>query len=173
MKRLFLVFSICVQLASAQKPALVTRVIDGDTYDLFYNSKRIRVRIASIDAPELKQHYGQIVSEQVKQLLCWKMVMFDSIGKDLYGRVVGTVLFYGKRVDSLLVRNGLAWYQPAYGKDPMLDKWMQLAIQESKGLWICGVKDVCPPWLFRSYNYQNRVRYCAGCFINNQSSLKN
>ncbi|MCU0359543.1 MAG: thermonuclease family protein [Bacteroidia bacterium] len=173
MKHLFLFFTCCVLLASAQKPALVTRVVDGDTYDLFYNSKRVRVRIAHIDAPELKQAFGKESALQVNQLLYRRIVIFDSLGKDLYGRVVGNLLLNGKRVDSLLVRFGLAWYKPAYGEDPILASCMLLAVNEGKGLWACGVEVVCPPWLYRTYNYENRLRYCRGCSINNQSTFKN
>lgn len=173
MNGFILLFSCWVLFASGQKQALVTRVVDGDTYDLFYNSKRIRVRIAHVDAPELKQYFGLAASQQITQLLYQRSVLFDSLGKDLYGRVVGNLLLNGKRVDSLLIRNGLAWYNPAFGKDPTLADCMQLAIEERKGLWVCGVDKVCPPWLFRSYTYENRLRYCAGCSIQNQSSFKN
>lgn len=163
MKTLILFFSSCFLLAEAQQKALVTKVVDGDTYDLFYNGKTSRVRIAHVDAPEMKQNYGAQAALIVKQLINWKLVQFDSTGKDFYGRKVGNLLFNGKRLDSILVRNGLAWYNAAYGKDAMLNNCMQLAINESKGLWICGTDSVCPPWLFRTYSYQNRVKYCWGC----------
>ena len=173
MKNLIILFSVCFLTAGAQKKAMVSRVIDGDTYDLFYNGKNHRVRIAHVDAPELKQHYGQTSALQVKQLLNWHLVTFDSLGKDLYGRLVGNLWVNGQRLDSIMVRNGWAWYNASYGKDVVLDKCMQLAISEFKGLWICGADKVCPPWLFRSYNYQNRLRYCAGCSLINNSSFKN
>ncbi len=161
---IFLLSSLCLTL-EAQKPALLTRVIDGDTYDVFYNSKRIRVRIAHVDAPELNQYFGQETAAQVKKLLYQRIVVFDCLGKDLYGRVVGNLQLNGKRVDSLLVRNGWAWYNPAFGIDPILAACMVQAVNEGIGLWSCGAELVCPPWLFRSYDYQNRVKYCKGCFI--------
>ena len=173
MKHLLLLFSCCVLFANAQKPALITRVLDGDTYDLFYNSKTIRVRIAHVDAPELKQHFGSTCALQVKQLLYRRIVIFDSLGKDLYGRVVGNLLLNGKRVDSLLVRSGWVWYNPDYGEDPILASCMLQAVNEGIGLWACGVERVCPPWLFRTYNYQNRLRYCNGCSVVQQSTFKN
>jgi len=158
---------------NAQKPGLITRVVDGDTYDLFYNSKTMRVRIAHVDAPELKQHFGSTCALQLKQLLYRRIVIFDSLGKDLYGRVVGNLLLNGKRVDSLLVRNGWAWYNAAYGEDPSLASCMLQAVNEGIGLWACGVERVCPPWVFRTYNYQNRLRYCNGCSVVQQSTFKN
>lgn len=173
MRSLIILFNVCFLLANAQEKAIVTRIVDADTYDLFYQGENHRVRIAHIDAPELKQAYGLIAAEQVKQLLFNQSVIFNSTGKDLYGRQVGSLLLNGKRVDSLLVRNGLAWYNQAYGKDPVLANCMKLAIAEGHGLWWCGVKKVCPPWLFRSYNYQNRLRYCAGCSVKINSSFKN
>ena len=173
MKHLIILFNISFLLAGAQEKALVTRIVDADTYDLFYKGKNHRVRLSHIDAPELKQSYGQAAAEQVKQMLYYRSVIFDSTGKDLYGRLVGNLLLNGKRVDSLLVRNGIAWYNPAYEKDATLAGCMQLAISERKGLWYCGADKVCPPWLFRSYTYQNRLRYCAGCFVQNNSSFKN
>lgn len=156
-------------MLGAQKKAMVIRVIDGDTYDLFMNGKASRVRLAYIDAPEIKQQYGIEAATKVTKLLLWKLVDFDSLGKDLYGRKVGSLLLYGRRVDSLIVRNGYAWYYSAYGKAPLLDKCMQLAILEKKGLWVCGIDKVCPPWLYRNYDYRNRLTYCKGCL---ETSIK-
>ena len=38
-----------------------------------------------------------------------------------------------------------------------------LAIGEGFGLWHCGTNKVCPPWIFRSFNKLNRIKYCSGC----------
>jgi micrococcal nuclease len=173
MKHLIILFSSCFLLAGAQKKAMVTRVIDGDTYDLFMNGKVSRVRLAYVDAPEMKQHYGYEVAMLATKLLHWKLVVFDSLGNDLYGRKVGTLMLNGRQVDSLFVRNGLAWFNAAYGSNPILDKCMQLAIFEKRGLWKCGTDKVCPPWLYRGYDYYNRVKYCKGCFENLNQQFKN
>jgi micrococcal nuclease len=173
MKNLIILFNVCFLLADAQQKALVTSIVDADTYDLFYKGKNHRVRLAHIDAPELKQNYGQTAAEQVKHLLYYRSVLFDSTGKDLYGRLVGNLLLNGKRVDSLLVRKGLAWYNSNYGRDPTLGDCMRLAIAKRRGLWQCGVENVCPPWLFRSFMYQNFLRYCKSCSEIIQPTFKN
>lgn len=158
---LFLVFiSFC---AVAQKNARVTRVKDGDTFVAVWNGKAYSCRLSNIDAPELSQAFGVTSKDNLSNLILGKVVALDSLKKDLYGRVLVDAWIDGMRLDSLMIRKGWAWYYTGYSKDLVLSLAMEEAVSDKLGLWSCGTNKVCPPWLYRHYNYRNRLMYCKGC----------
>jgi endonuclease YncB( thermonuclease family) len=79
----------------------VTRVIDGDTFDMdvthvgknnkhkYKNSERIR--IASIDAPELRSPGGRRSKDLLAKKLKGKKVRCSVQSRDTYGRIVADV----------------------------------------------------------------------------------
>lgn len=147
----------------AQNTARVIRVKDGDTYVLQTENRQITVRLNKIDAPELKQNGGVSAAKFVSSLILGKNIVYDSTGKDKYGRVLANATINGLRLDSIIIRNGWAWHYVNYDKETMLDNAMQEAITEHLGIWKCGTLKVCPAWLWRSYNDKNKEKYCKGC----------
>lgn len=147
----------------AQKIATVVNVKDGDTYVLQTESKTFIVRLNKIDAPEMKQGCGYNSYIFVRALINNKTVQYDSIGKDRYGRTIANIKFHGKRLDSIIIKKGWAWHYLKYDKEVMLDKVMEIAIRRRLGLWKCGKDKVCPPWIWRRYNEQQRTKYCKDC----------
>ena len=150
----------------AQHAAKVVRVWDADTYSLLVKGKIIVARLTNIDAPETKQNFGEAAKQQVSQLLLGNTVSVDSIGTDKYKRQLVSIHLDSKALDSILLRNGWAWLYLEYCNAANLAKLtnlQKLAISERKGLWVCGTSKVCPPWLFRHYNYRNRMKFCMGC----------
>lgn len=163
---LSLAFMMCFLTQNkAQQTARVVKVKDGDTYVFKTGSRSFTVRLNKIDAPELKQSGGFKSYQFVSGLIIGKLLAYDSTGKDLYGRVLVNVKLEGKRLDSLIIRNGWAWHYVNYDNEVMLENAMQEAITDRLGLWACGTPKVCPPWLWRSYNTRNKTRYCKGCNI--------
>lgn len=104
---LLIVFGTCFLTENkAQQTAQVVRVKDGDTY-IFKNSIRpFTVRLTKIDAQEVKQNGGYGAYKFVSSLISGKRVVYDSTGKDKYGRVLVTVRLNGMRLDSFIIRNG-------------------------------------------------------------------
>ena len=151
-----------MQLA-AQNTATVLRVKDGDTYVLRAGARELTVRMKNIDAPEKSQSGGLSSLLFADSLLNGKSVMYDSVGKDRYGRTLATLKLDGKRVDSIIIINGWAWQYVAYNKDAQLAALMQQAIANRSGLWKCGQAGICPPWLYRQFNAINKVRFCNQC----------
>jgi micrococcal nuclease len=149
--------------AMAQHTAKIVRVWDADTYSLLVKGKIIVARLTNIDAPELKQNFGEAAKQQVSQILLGKTVSFDSLGTDKYKRQLVSIRIDSKALDSLLLRNGWAWLYLEYCNDANLANLQRLAINEHKGLWVCGVNSVCPPWLYRHFFQKNRLKYCKGC----------
>ena len=164
MRALLIISCFCVGLRCfAQIPVKVVEVRDGDSFHGLWNGKKYLCRLTHIDAPELKQNFGMAARDSVRKLMLGKAVIVDSLGTDLYKRVLVSVKVDGMRLDSLMIRKGWAWHYAAYSKNHMLADCMKHAISENKGLWSCGIWEVCPPWLYRKYNYQNKLRSCNGC----------
>ena len=163
-KILFIIISLafCLKL-SANDSARVVRVKDGDTYVLRKGNTDFTVRLKNVDSPELKQPYGYLSFVYTSKLISGKIVSYDSTGKDLYGRVLADIWVDNQRLDSTLIRNGLAWHYQTYSNDTLLKSMMVLAINEHKGLWKCGMTGVCPPSFWRSYNLKDRSKYCNTC----------
>lgn len=147
----------------AQTSAKIIRVVDGDTYQLLKDGKAVTVRLANVDAPELKQQYGSIAKQNVSDLILGKTVLIDSITKDRYNRIVASVWINGMALDSILVSNGWAWNYEQYNTKKELANYQQTAINEHLGLWKCGANNVCPPSVYRSFNAKNKKRYCNNC----------
>lgn len=76
----------------------VTRVIDGDTFDVYvthysktnsiqYNDRE-RIRIADIDAPELSTRFGPRAHHQLERSLLAQHVRLEVQSRDVYHRLV-------------------------------------------------------------------------------------
>lgn len=75
----------------------VLGVHDGDTLTLLVaGNQPVKVRLTGIDAPELKQPYGQQAKQALSALAFGKEARVESPGPDKYGRTLGTV-FVGAR----------------------------------------------------------------------------
>jgi len=147
----------------------VTRVVDGDTYDVLAGGVVYRVRLVGADAPELSQPFGRQAADSVAALLPrGRAVWLRRMGKDVYGRTLGVVrlpLANGRLValDSLLVARGCAWaWAPAHRVAHREAE--QLAAQQvRRGLWGCDQAAV-PPLLWRRFDAATKRRYGAGCW---------
>jgi micrococcal nuclease len=159
-------FVVLFATAFAQHTGRVTRVKDGDTFILNDGNKTFTARLNNIDAPELKQNAGISSHLYLNNKVLGKLVEYDSTGKDLYGRTLINAKLEGKRLDSMIIRDGWAWHYVNYSKEAMLDTAMKQAALNGEGLWACGIGKVCPPWLWRKYNVRNKMKYCTGCRTN-------
>ena len=99
----------------------------------------------------------------MSKLILGKVVSVDSSKQDIYGHMIASVKVDGKRLDSLMIRNGWAWNYDAYSKETMLRNCQELAIGERKGLWFCGKENVCAPWVYRQLNSRSKIIYCSKC----------
>ena len=112
-----LAFSFSVSLAIAQEYHTVTRVTDGDTFEL---ENVETVRLIGVDTPETVHptkpvgYYGKEASEATKNLIEIKPVRleFDVQERDQYGRLLAYVFVPDEHgdifVDAWLVQNGFA-----------------------------------------------------------------
>ncbi len=99
--------------------ALVTRVVDGDTFDArvdlgFTVSVDVRFRLADIDTPESyrpsseeERIHGEAATHFVKTLIEGKEITINSAKTGKYGRWVASVtLPDGRNLTELLIKEG-------------------------------------------------------------------
>ena len=120
----------------------VLKVYDGDTITVQrFNLRRstTSIRMAYIDAPELKQNYGNESREALKKLVLGRWVKVYILQQDKYGRCVSEVLYRGKNINELMIKQGAAWayaeyIRPAQRKNTLL-ALQNDAKQKKRGLW--------------------------------------
>ncbi len=133
-------------------PPITGRVVgvhDGDTLTLRREGQpQIKVRLAGIDAPELKQPYGQSAKQALSALVFDQVVRVEGGKRDLYGRTLGTVYLDDFNINAALVEEGAAWVYRTYPHDKALLPLEAAAQAERRGLWMLPEQQ-CPPWRFR------------------------
>src|SRR5436190_11230448 len=105
MKLLILLLFISNSLFSQIKGKAIA-VHDGDTYTFKNDSCTIKIRMAYIDAPELKQAYGIESKIFLSNKILNKNVTIHILNKDKYGRYVAVTTYYNKSVNLEMIKGG-------------------------------------------------------------------
>jgi endonuclease YncB( thermonuclease family) len=162
-------------LASAREPAApvapaghgayelqgtVVRVIDGDTIALRSNGGERRIRLASIDAPEIShgsdrpgQPFGQASRRNLAELIAGKSLTVHCYERDQYGRDVCDLPGGqgGHTANWAQVQAGFAWANTVrhgeYLRDPSLRDVQREAQAAHRGLWAAA--GAVAPWQWR------------------------
>ena len=131
----------------------VIGIKDGDTIEVLYNGKALRIRLAHIDCPEIRmqQPFGKAAKQFTSSMCLGQQVTVLNNNKfDRYKRLIGIIINdKGQNVNKELVKAGLAWHFKKYSMD---QEYAQLEIQARAakiGLW----KDShpVPPWEWRHH----------------------
>ncbi len=142
-----LISLICLSFAAPIKGKVIA-IKDGDTIEVLYQGKPLRVRLQGIDCPERNQDFGQKAKQFASDFCFNRQVEIVVFGKDRYGRTLGEVLLMdGRSLNQELVKAGLAWHYKAYSKDKVLADMEILARHEAVGLWV--QPNPIAPWDFR------------------------
>ena len=131
-----LIALVCLAMVATQAPATrqrtqlgtVIRVVDGDTVwvQTAGSGKPLKVRLQSIDAPEICQAGGTQARDALRRQVLGQYVTLTSRAHDDYGRTVGTLHLQGQDVSRWLVANGHAWvYSYRRKKAPYADEFAQ------------------------------------------------
>lgn len=152
MKLKLKIFQLCIilfsgSLCASEIQGKVIRVLDGDTIDVLYDNKPVRVRLANIDAPETKQAFGRWSANQLKGLVAGKPVTVTYTETDRYGRVLGVVETKYININRSLVIAGAAWVYESYNTDTILPALQSEAQKQNRGLW--ADSQPVPPWEWR------------------------
>ena len=112
-------------------------VTDGDTVRGKYDNELIKIRLAEIDAPELKQAFGIESKNCLKKLIKQSdgKVFFKFKEKDRYKRHVGWLYSENIDINLEMIKRGCAWVYDRYAERKVLFKLQNLAKKNKLGLW--------------------------------------
>jgi endonuclease YncB( thermonuclease family) len=122
----------------------VVDVHDGDTITVVTcDNFKIKIRMAGIDAPEIKQEYGVLAQSFLKTLLLSREVKIvtDKQEFDPYGRILGYVYQDTTFVNLKMISEGLAVSEevpPNMAHVMEFNAGEQLAAKGIKGFWKTG-----------------------------------
>lgn len=158
---------IAADICAATIDGRVVGVHDGDTITVLDSSRtQHKIRLAGIDAPELKQEFGTRSKQNLSALVFGKDVAVEWQKRDRYKRIVGKVLVNESGVDCGFrdcrksldtglqqVRDGMAWHFKEYEREQSPEDRGRYATAEqeaqsaSRGLW--ADRAPVPPWEWR------------------------
>ena len=156
MKPLFLlsILLLSLTLFSAEIIGIVIKVADGDTITVLDdNNKKHKIRLAKIDAPELRQSFGIESKNYLESLIYNKpiRVLYSSI--DRYKRILGIVCLGDKEINLIMLVNGFAWHYYT-DKTPSYIQAEKSARDKRIGLW--SESNPMNPYIFRKNQKKNR-----------------
>lgn len=145
-------FFLLPGLVFAASPTMVTgfiiKVYDGDTAMLATCDGKVhKIRLAKIDAPELKQNFGKEAKLCLSNKILNQRVQVNILNQDMYKRDVGEIFKDEKSVNDQLVDEGCAWVYKAYNQDVSLESVQTKARLLRRGLW--NDPAPIPPWGWR------------------------
>jgi endonuclease YncB( thermonuclease family) len=126
----------------------VVAVADGSTLTVLVDRRQVKVHLADIDAPELKQPFGQQSRQSLADLCFAKDAEVRESGRDRYGRIIGRVVCSGTDANAEQVRRGMAWVNRRHPVSTSPLYFLEDAAQRShEGLW--ADNSPVPPWIWR------------------------
>lgn len=159
MTKLYICAALGASLAAAgflsyinEKSYTVYRVNDGDTLRASTEEEALRVRLACIDAPELKQAGGQEARRALEDLTLNKSVSLNIVDTDFFGRTVAEVYVGNTNVNEHLLAKGHAHvYDKFLGKcSENKDRYLlatEVAKKRQLGVW--KEENPVKPWEWR------------------------
>ena len=165
----------------------VVGVHDGDTATVLDASKtQYKFRFNGIDAPELKQDFGNKSKQNLSDLIFGKEVTVIYNKVDKYGRFVGKIMVNGIDANLEQIKAGLAWHYKKYADEQSEADRKAYSDAEAeaknarKGFWV--LPNPTPPWDHRAEiktkqeaekaNRKYLVGAKGGCYYLNSSGNK-
>jgi endonuclease YncB( thermonuclease family) len=134
--------------------AMVVGITDGDTVVVLDSADRFNeIRLKGIDAPELRQAFGDASRVYLARKLAGKEVAVESQKRDRYGRLIGKVSLDGRDICLEQIEAGLAWHYKKFENEQneadqnLYAEAEQYARSQRLGLWRESTQ--IPPWDFR------------------------
>ena len=132
----------------------VVSIHDGDTITVLAESRPLKVRLAEIDAPELRQPYGDRARESLADLCLDKPALVKVIDRNRQGGINGRVHCDGIDANAEQVHRGMAWVYKRHAESTSPLYYLEDRAQRSReGLW--AEPSPAPPWRWRA-NRANR-----------------
>lgn len=161
----------------------VTRVVDGDTFEVDFNGTKEKVRLIGVDTPESVHpdasrnvEEGKLTSEYTKEYLEGKEVAleFDVQERDKYGRLLAYAWIDGEMYNKHLLNIGyaqVATYPPNVKYVDDFTALQKTARENKVGLWAEDATTESKPAVEENNTNNNTVQSEAS-YIGNASTKK-
>lgn len=130
------------------------RVVDGDSIRWRTATGDIDYRLASIDAPELNQPFGQRAKKYLQIVLAGKELTAYQTDVDRYGRRVAFIFAtspegagVAQEINAKMVADGYAWHAVRHSQNSNLTRLETVARSSRLGLW--EQRAPVAPWDYR------------------------
>lgn len=140
-------FLFFLSTLSCGHAAEVIGVEDGDTLTILENSKKLKIDLAHIDAPEPGQPFGKQAKQSLVELCSGKQASYEKHGEGSNGRLIATVVCNEVEANRAQLKRGLAWILPTRNLDFSYVFMQDFVWQEKVGLW--ADPNPVPPWEWR------------------------
>lgn len=136
----------------AEEKAKIIRCHDGDTCT---TDKGEKIRLACIDAPELKQPFGKASRDHLKEIITDRPVKIDRINTDRFGRTIAILYISdgGKwqPVQSLQSKAGTVWAFDRFKRNCPIWNSINREFQaaQSKKIGLFADRQAIEPWKWR------------------------
>lgn len=144
--------SVCQAQSLANKTfmARVIGITDGDTMEVLYQKRPIKIRLAHIDAPEQRnsQPFGKNAKQALSTLCFAQQVTVYAANYDRYKRLVAVIVNQKKQnVNQEMLKLGMAWHFTKYSSHESYAQLETAARKQKIGLWQDA--NPTPPWNWR------------------------
>jgi endonuclease YncB( thermonuclease family) len=137
---------------NAKEKVKIIRCHDGDTCT---TDKGEKIRLACIDAPELKQPFGKASRDYLKEIIKDRAAKIDRINTDRFGRTIAILYINNggkwQAVQSLQSKAGTVWAFDRFKRNcPLwhsINREFQIAQSKKIGLFADG--QAIEPWKWR------------------------
>ena len=127
------------------------QVVDGDSIRWHSSTGTVDYRLASIDAPELNQPFGQRAKKYLQTILAGKELTAYQNDVDRYGRRVAYLFATSpsrpgvvEEINARMVADGYAWHAIKHSQNPNLTRLEATARSAAMGLW--EQRNPIAPW---------------------------
>ncbi len=170
---LLLLTSVIFNLACAEEfDAKVIVVMDGDTVMVLRDGKKVKVRLANIDAPESNQEFGKESRQSLANRVLKKQVRVNSLAVDSFGRMIAEISLDGQSVNEEQVRKGMAWANSHSHRNKHYLELNKQAKQSRRGLWAQSVQPVSPDQWRKSHPKPGSITTAATLSVNSACGKK-
>jgi endonuclease YncB( thermonuclease family) len=151
----FLCTLLGVLVPSVRAASLFGKVIEvnsGDVITISNLNRPVRVRLLSVDAPEMDQAFGEVAKKHLWDLVYDKSVLVEYSGISPDSSLTGRVFLNNADIGAQMIRDGAAWFDvnnvSRLGvSDREIYQQSELAARsERRGLW--HAENPTAPWEF-------------------------
>ena len=146
--------------------AQVIVVMDGDTVMVLRDGKKIKIRLANIDAPESDQVYGKESRQALADRVLKQFVHVNSSAVDSYGRLIAELSLDGKSVNEEQVSKGMAWEYSHFHSNKHYIELSKQAKLSKRGLWANSVQPISPDQWRKAHPKPNALKTASSLGAN-------